>query len=327
MTNEPSRNAVSFIIPVLNGEKYIGKAIGHIMAEMTGNDELIVVDNGSTDGTLDIVRSYGKATILQFPESTIAYLRNRGAEVATGNMFAFIDSDCLVCEGWRDAVDEVMSDEAIHASGSRYDIPEPPHWIEKAWYSKRVRVMTPINYINSGNLVVRREAFKAISGFDESLITDEDYDFGQRLNQNDYRIVEAPQIRAVHLGNPKSLWNFYRKEKWHATSSLTSLTRGKVDKPTVMTLVFLLCCVIALLTLPSILMGKLSPLRVLGLLLFVPVLTAVYRAIQYETIRPFPALVVLYFVFYVARGITFVQFLYRLVFSRRDSDLSGPPSA
>lgn len=326
MNNESSKYSISFIIPVLNGERFIGDCIDPIIAEMNDRDELIVVDNGSTDRTLDIVRSYGRATILQFPKSTIAFIRNRGAEVATGSLFAFIDSDVMICKGWREAVASVMSDGSIHASGSKYDIPQPAHWIERAWYSKKSKGMTPINYINSGNLVVRRESFKAIGGFDENLITDEDYDIGQRLNQNSFRIIEAPQIRAIHLGNPKSLWNFYRKEKWHATSSLSSLTRGSIDKPTVMTFTFLLCCIIAVLTLPSVVMGKLSPFRLIGLLLFVPVLTAVYRTVQFKTFRHFPALVVLYFVFYVARTITFIQFLYGLTFSRNQTEPTGGES-
>ena len=326
MNNPTSKNSVSFIIPVLNGERFIGECIDSIIAQMFNNDELIVVDNGSIDRTLDIVRGYGRATILQFPKTTIAYRRNRGAEVAAGNVLAFIDSDCVLCQGWRENVDEVLTDENIHVTGSTCDIPHPSHWIERAWYSRRPKKVTPAKYINSGNLVVRREAFNAVGGFDENLVTDEDYDIGQRFNGNNFRVIEAPQIRVIHLGNPKSLWSFYRKERWHATSSLSSLTRGSIDKPTVMTFVFLLCLIVAVLTLPSVVLGKLSPFRLPGLLLFVPVLTAVYRAIQYETFRPFPALVVLYFVFYVARTITLLQFLYGSIFRRQPAKPPGGES-
>lgn len=321
-----SKNSVSFIIPVLNSEKFIGKCIDNIITQMSDNDELIVVDNGSTDRTLDIVRGYGRATILQFPKTTIAYRRNRGAEVATGNALAFIDSDCVLCQGWRENVDEVLTDEDIHATGSTCDIPHPSHWIERAWYSRRPKRMTPAKYINSGNLVIRRDAFNAVGGFDENLVTDEDYDIGQRLNRNNFGVIDAPQIRSIHLGNPKSLWNFYLKERWHATSSLSSFTRGNIDKPTVMTFVFLLCLIVAVLTVPSVVLGKLSPFRLLGLLLFVPVLTAIYRVIQYETVRPFPALVVLYFVFYVARSVILLQFIYGSIFRRQPDKPPGGTS-
>ncbi|UCG61422.1 MAG: glycosyltransferase [Candidatus Zixiibacteriota bacterium] len=316
MDNKQLNHRISFIIPVLNGEKFIADCIDHILAEMGDDDELIVVDNGSTDGTMDIVRRYSRVTVMQFPHSTIAYLRNRGTEVGSRELLAFIDSDCILCEGWRRAVASVLEDDTIHATGSKYDIPEPAHWIERAWYSKRTREMAPAKYINSGNLVVRREVFEAIGGFDESLVTDEDYDIGRRLNQSGFRIIEAPQIRVIHLGNPKSLRNFYRKEKWHATSSLNALTRGDIDKPTMMTMVFLLCCLIALLILPSIIAGKLSPVRLVALLLFVPLVTAFYRAVQYRAFVHIPAFIVLYFLFYIARGGTFLQYMYRLIMGR-----------
>ena len=72
--------------------------------------------------------------------------------------------------------------------------------------------------------MVRRNIFEALNGFDETLESDEDCEFGGRMNKAGYLMMEDPGIRAVHLGNPKSLKAFYRKEKWHATSVLSSKT-------------------------------------------------------------------------------------------------------
>jgi glycosyltransferase involved in cell wall biosynthesis len=317
------RFSISFIIPVLNGEKCMAQCIEHIIAEMGEDDELIVVDNGSTDATLDIVRRYDRARILEFPGSTIAFLRNRGVEVARGDLYAFIDSDVIICEGWRAEVESALGDESIHATGSKYDIPEKPHWIERAWYSKRSKDMRPINYINSGNLIVRKSAFEAVSGFNEKLVTDEDCDLGERLNRNGYAVVEAPLIRAIHLGNPRSLWNFFKKEKWHATSSLNSLTQGIFDKPTTMTFAFMVCLVAMLVSIPWVLSGEVNPIILPALLLFIPAVTAVYRSYQFKAFRHILAFVVLYFVFFVARALIILQFLFgrtlERVFSGRES--------
>ncbi len=316
MNDTIHRLSISFIIPVLNGEKFMAQCVEHIITEMREGDELIVVDNGSTDATLDIVRRYDRARILEYPDSTIAFLRNRGVEVAHGDLYAFIDSDVIICKGWRAAVESVIGDESIHATGSKYDIPEKPHWIERAWYSKRSKGLRPINYINSGNLIVRRAAFEAVGGFNEKLVTDEDCDLGERLNRDGYAVVEAPLIRAIHLGNPKSLWNFFKKEKWHATSSLNSLSQGVFDKPTVMTIAFMACLASVLATLPWVLSGQLNPLIFPALLLLVPLVTAVYRCYQFRAIRHILAFVVLYFVFYIARALIILQFLFERTLKR-----------
>jgi len=316
MSEHDTQYKFSFIIPVLNGEKFIGSCIDHILAEMQDGDELIVVDNGSTDGTLDIVGQYDSIKLLQFPGSTIAALRNRGSEAATGDLFAFIDSDCLICPGWRQEVQSVLKDESIDATGSRYDIPEKPHWIEKAWYSKKSRGQRRINYINSGNLVLKRNVFKAVGGFDEVLVTDEDYDLGERLNQKGHVIVEAPQVRAIHLGNPKSLRAFYRKERWHATSSLRALQKGKLDRPTVMAIAFLACALAALVLLATLSWTGSSLILIPALILAVPVVTALYRGFQYQAYSYIPSLATLYFVFYIVRASILIRYLYLKVLGR-----------
>lgn len=316
MGERNSQHRISFIIPVLNGEKFIAQCIDYIVAEMRKGDELIVVDNGSTDGTLAIVGRYEQAVLLQRPGSTIAASRNHGSQAAGGDLFAFIDSDCLICQGWRRAVESVMQDESIDATGSRYDIPEKPHWIERAWYAKKVRGQRRINYINSGNLVVKRNVFEAVGGFDEKLVTDEDYDFGERLNRQGYVIVEAPTVRAIHLGNPKSLTAFYRKEKWHATSSLRALEKGKLDKPTAMTAAFLLCCLATVVHLAATTWISATPILIPVWVLLIPAVTALYRGFQFGVYTYIPSLVVLYFVFYIVRASVVVKFLYRKSFGR-----------
>ena len=224
MTGRHRRHKVSFIIPVLNGEKYIEGCLKSIMREMDEIDEIIVVDNGSTDNTLKVVRQYEKTRILQFPGVTIAALRNRGAEVSNGDILAFIDSDCLLNNGWRSTVESVMSDETIKATGSFYDIPLPANWVERAWWSLKRHAETKVHYIPSGNLAIRKDAFEAVSGFNEELITDEDTDIGARLNKMGFVMLETSLVGVVHLGNAKTLREFIKKERWHSTSMLRTIS-------------------------------------------------------------------------------------------------------
>ena len=177
MSNEPRKIVISFVIPVLNGEKYIDQCLNHIEKEMRDNDEIIVVDNGSTDNTVKIAREHEKAVVLEFPKITIAALRNRGASISKGDILAFVDSDCLLCKGWRQAVESVLSDGIVEATGSHCDVPSSATWVEKAWMYPINRAEMRVNYIPSANFVIRKRAFEAVSGFNETLVTDEDSDF------------------------------------------------------------------------------------------------------------------------------------------------------
>ncbi len=316
MTDELKNFIISFIIPVLNGEKHIGQCLDHIFREMDDNDEIIVVDNGSIDDTLKIIKRYKKVTILIFPEVTIAALRNRGADIAKGDILAFIDSDCLVCEGWRNAAVSIMNDGKISATGSRVDISSSAGWIEKAWYSNRLRKQSKINYINSGNLVVRKDIFKVLSGFKEELETDEDCDFGDRLNNMGCCMIEAPQIRVIHLGNAKTLREFFKKEKWHATSILSTMSLKKVDKPMIMTFIFMICLLISISMLPFFLFFNLNPIIIALLILLAPLMTVLYRVYQYKNYRYFFHLIILYFLYYLVRSITVMKALLTFIFRR-----------
>ena len=302
---------ISFIIPVLDGEKHMARCLDHIIGEMDCDDEIIVVDNCSTDDTLKIVCQYEKAKVLRFPGLTIAALRNRGADLAKGDLLAFIDSDCLLCGGWRSAVESVMADEAVKATGSIYQVPASATWVEKSWWSCRRPAEAKVNYINSGNFVIRKEVFESVSGFNEELVTDEDSEIGARLNKSGFCIMDAPQIRAIHLGNAKTLKEFVKKEKWHATSILNTMFIRRVDKAMAMTFVFMICCLFSLFSLPFLLLYHLNPFVIVPMIFLSPLVTALYRVYEFGNYRYFFHLIILYFLFYLVRSITVMEVLFR----------------
>ncbi|MBI4681883.1 MAG: glycosyltransferase family 2 protein [Nitrospirae bacterium] len=93
---------ISFIMPALNEEECIGTSIRAIKSYSQGYKcEIIVVDNGSTDRTAEIVRSE-HVTLLQARNTTIAYARNKGVEESNGRILIFLDADVIVTASWGD---------------------------------------------------------------------------------------------------------------------------------------------------------------------------------------------------------------------------------
>ena len=87
---------ISCIVPVFNGERYLAEALDSILAQTWRPLEVIVVDDGSTDGTAHIAAGYGaEASYLHQANAGPAAARNRGLDAAAGEFIAFLDADDL----------------------------------------------------------------------------------------------------------------------------------------------------------------------------------------------------------------------------------------
>ncbi len=85
---------VSALIPLLDGERYVGEAIESALAQTRPCLEVIVVDNGSTDGSVDVVRGFGPPVSLHIePNRGIGFARNAALRAANGDCIAFLDCD------------------------------------------------------------------------------------------------------------------------------------------------------------------------------------------------------------------------------------------
>jgi teichuronic acid biosynthesis glycosyltransferase TuaG len=85
--------AVSVIIPAYNAEAFLGRAIRSVEAQSFQDFELLVIDDGSTDGTGDVARAFGSVRYVRGDHLGEAEARNRGLEEATGELVAFVDAD------------------------------------------------------------------------------------------------------------------------------------------------------------------------------------------------------------------------------------------
>lgn len=217
----------SIIIPARNEDGNIGRCLDSIAAlEWDRSDyEVIVADNGSHDLTATIAIRKG-ARVLVRPGLTIAALRNCGAHMARGETLAFLDADCTVEMDWlREAVKYLPQKEVV-CFGSPPIVTEDATWVQKAWFMVRGknRQVLDVEWLESMNMFVRRADFEKVSGFDETMVTCEDYDLCVRLRAVG-RIVSDSNIVATHHGESASLAHFFKKEYWRGTSNLYGFRR------------------------------------------------------------------------------------------------------
>jgi len=312
-----TRPRVSVVVPVFNKAPFLPAALDSIVAAVRsyGDAELIAVDHGSTDGSRELLASrYARdARILDLRGGTIATVRNRGAHAATGSVLSFIDSDCVIPPDYLVSVSEILTATGAGATGAEVVPPALPSWVEDVWYRLHRRAGdAEQEWIGSANLAVVREAFDAVGGFDERLVTGEDTELCQRLRSRGYRIYESKRLSAVHLDNAKTVQAFYRKEVWRGLGMFGTVRPGAIDKPTVMTVVHMALCTAAILVLAAAPWTWPARLAVaMGLVVTAPAATLLYRARTGGSLgRPLHALL-LYEVYYAARVAAMARLLFR----------------
>ena len=301
------KSDITVVVPVLNGMRFLPRTVPTLLAagRYSGRVEFIYVDNGSTDGSEDYLRDRASDGIRFFSRKgdTIAGMRNFGARQGRGQYLSFIDGDCSIPERYFELAVSMLLSTGAAATGCEIHVPEQPHWIESAWHDLHyVGRNRDVQYLNSGNFFVSRSAFERVGGFREDMLTGEDAEIGERLVMAGERIRACPEVKAIHLGNPKSIPQFYRRNVWHGLGMFGTVSWNRLDRPTAMLAVHLIATVIGFATLligpPSI---ALRMATALGLQFVAPVATVVYRGRRTGRWRSATVGVLLYWLYYWAR--------------------------
>jgi glycosyltransferase involved in cell wall biosynthesis len=308
----------SIVIPAKNEEANIGRCLDSIgqLAWDNSQYEVIVVDNGSTDKTVDIARQKG-APVHVKPGLTISGLRNFGASRASGTILAFIDADCTVTPGWLAAASRYLDEtENIVAFGSPVIVPEGGTWVQKAWFNVRGKPgqIINVNWLESANLFIKRSAFHAVNGFDVSLITCEDYDLTQRLKTVG-RLVSDYRVKATHYREPATIKEFLKKELWRGRSNYSGILTHRVDKneipslilPVIYMILFIAFLAASIVYVSGISHNHLPYLVVLILLWQFPIMLVSYKKNKSSEMLTALQLLVLFNVYFLARGLTLLR--------------------
>jgi len=251
----PAAVSISIIIPALNEERMIGRCLESLakMAFARDRFEVLVVDNGSRDKTLAIAESFQdrlNLRTLQKANVRISALRNLGARAATGDILAFLDADCLAPEDWLDRILELAPADGTGVLGAHYLLPDDSTWVGRTWHRYQEAPKSgEVSHVPAGDLIVRREDFLKLGGFDETIQTNEDYELCERARKSGMQVRAFPRIGVIHLGTAQSLKVFFRKQAWHGTHVMKVFLRnisGSHNLKAVLFAVWTLLCLVGI---------------------------------------------------------------------------------
>jgi len=192
---------VSVILAVRDGERYLVDAIDSVLAE--GIDELVVVDDGSTDGTSSILARYGDRIIaLHQPPTGQAAALNRGLGCATGDLLGFQDADDLWVPGRQQRLSDALLPELDVVYGGVVQFASPDLAPSDA---ARLRIdKTPQPGELLACMLIRRESFDRVGLFDEGLPSANNIDWTSRARAVPLRVGVTADIvlrRRIHAAN------------------------------------------------------------------------------------------------------------------------------
>lgn len=196
---------VSCIIPVWNGDKYLEEAIQSVLDQTYSNLEIIVVDDGSTDGTTTVISSFGDQLIsIQQERAGPAAARNSGVTSARGDFIAFLDADDI----WEPRKTELQVERLLSRKNLSICLCDVKNfWSPELVMTGEQTLMensAPVSGWFAQSMMVRRTVFQFIGLFDASLRHREAMEWLRRATDAGLTVDAVKEIlvhRRLHLTN------------------------------------------------------------------------------------------------------------------------------
>jgi glycosyltransferase involved in cell wall biosynthesis len=182
---------ISIVVPVRDGARYLPAALASLFQQTLPPDEVIVVDDGSTDGSAAIAEAIGGVRVIRSSARGPAAARNVGVLAASGDLIGFLDADDAATVDRLDlqvgALRRTASSDG--AVGLAVNVPDRSEDIPD-----RSRARLPVRSFALGSLLLRRAAFDAVGLFDEQLVAAEGVDWVARARRAGFRWATLDEI-------------------------------------------------------------------------------------------------------------------------------------
>ncbi len=250
---------VSVVIATYNRAALLAECLQHLSRQrFSPDDEVIVVDNGSTDDTPRVIADAQdhftipvRHMVERAPGKSLAIATALG--VAAGDVIAFTDDDVDVDPSWIETIRSIMRDKSIALAGGpvtpRWETP-PPNWLRAA-VAEYGRLAAPLGLLSYGaeplalgprtvlgaNLVVRAAGLRDVGGYAPhlgklrgTLLSGEDHELCMRVQNAGYRAVYWPALRVTHWV-PAARMRAGYAVSWFYWSGITHATLDAGDRP------------------------------------------------------------------------------------------------
>jgi len=230
--NNSSNPSVSIIIPVFNGSKTLESTLKAVFKSDYPNFEVIVVDDGSTDNSVEIAKKFPCKIIQKKTNTGAADSRNIGAKAARGEILLFTDADCIVKKDTVTKILESFKKGSDIVAGTYAKVPFNKNNLFSSYHS----LLCYHNYINSSVALfgthcaaIKRKLFRKLGGFDSSIsgATIEDLKFQYRVQslKCNYHLNMKAQVLHNSRHSLNSLLKGYYKRSKFATKLILKIKK------------------------------------------------------------------------------------------------------
>ncbi|NLE45502.1 MAG: glycosyltransferase family 2 protein [Chloroflexi bacterium] len=232
--------SASVIIINWNGASHIDTCLRALQSEATNSDEIIVVDNASTDHSVEFVRTYFSAIRLVCNEANLGYAggANVGLRAARGDVLVLLNPDVEVRSGWLDAVKAGLEPGDVGVVGCKLLYPggnviqhaggilKRPLGLSDHYGYGRIDVgqfdtVRDVDFVTGAAFALRRDLLESVGFFDDAFYPaySEEVDYCLRVREAGYRVLYVPTAVAIHHeyssvgGNSSQYYQFFHRNR------------------------------------------------------------------------------------------------------------------
>lgn len=237
---------VSIIIPCFNAVEYTKQCMESVLINTNISYELILINNGSTDGTkeyFEFLKKHlkpcsflKKITILQFEKNLgVAKSLNLGISKSLGKYICYLNNDVIVTKDWLlKSIKVFRKDKEVVAMGTMFNMFEDKNFVKQVEKDKTIidKVAQSLSILNKGKvkkaktihglcMLIKKSIFKKVGLFNENFYPcfGEDIEFCDRLRENKYKMVDVMDVFVFHYWN-KSVRSKYFNKNYKSIKSV-----------------------------------------------------------------------------------------------------------